>query len=422
MEHLLGMAALLFVAATALYLALRYPQIRIVLLAALLVRAGASIFNVYVAPLPDSQADATTFELRAWDWSQGGFIAALGHFTGPDSYFISWILSLVYAITDRSQILAQSVSTLFGMGTVVLGWFLARDLWGERAARKAAWVLALFPTLILYSALTMREAYIWFFLLLGLIGVARWARHGGVWPATGAIVAFIGATFFHGALIIAVLAFLLLVLFRGVYRLLALLPRRIPVYSVSAVVIAALAFCVYAATDISLPKVGTFEQMLEVERVLERAHDSTRDSAAYPEWTVPQSPIELLYKGPVRITYFMFSPFPWDVDSAFHLIGLFDGILYIAIALLLWRNRKLIKEDPGTRSIVFILTILILAFGIAIGNFGTGLRHRAKFVAALIALAAPRLPRIVWGMKQRRSLASTADRYYDQEMRVNPHL
>jgi len=182
MEHVLGFFGLLSVATVTLYLALRYPALRWVLVVAFAVRAGAALFNFYVAPLPDSQADARSFEARAWLWAQDGFSGALAGYTGPHSYFISWIISLVYSLTDRSPLLAQTLSLLAGMGSVFLSWRLALELWGERAAIKAVWVAALFPTLILYSALTMREAYIVFFLLLGLLGVARWTRGKGTRP------------------------------------------------------------------------------------------------------------------------------------------------------------------------------------------------------------------------------------------------
>ena len=38
-----------------------------------------------------------------------------------------------------------------------------------------SWVgLSIIPTLILYSCLTMREAYIWFFFLVALLGILNW--------------------------------------------------------------------------------------------------------------------------------------------------------------------------------------------------------------------------------------------------------
>ena len=65
------------------------------------------------------------------------------------------------------------------------------------------------------------------------------------------------------------------------------------------------------------------------------------------------------------------------------------------MVFLIWRNRKAIWADRASRTIVLILGAYLLVFGLAIGNFGTGIQHRAKFFAALIALAAPLLPKLV---------------------------
>lgn len=396
MEHLLGITGLTIVALITLYLALRHPAVRIVLLVAFMVRAGAALFHFYVAPLPDGTSDAVSFERTAWEWASKGLPGVLDEFRGPHSYFISFIIGIVYAVTDRSPLLAQSLSVLCGMGSVFLGWKLTGEIWGKEAALKAAWVTALFPTLVLYSALTMREAYIWFFLLLGLICVVRWARNGGLWPAAGAVGAFIGATFFHGAMLVAVLAFLGLVAIKAAQRKLAALSRRrLPVFSILTGAAAAVLLAGYVFSDISVPKLGTFEQAVNTERIMDRIERTTKDTAAYPEWTVPQTTHEILWKAPIRAGYFMFSPFPWDISNPRHVIGLFDGMLYLVLAVLLWRNRKMIWSDPGSRSVLIIVGALIVVFGVAIGNFGAGLRHRAKFAAALIALAAPRLPRFV---------------------------
>jgi 4-amino-4-deoxy-L-arabinose transferase-like glycosyltransferase len=256
-----------------------------------------------VAPLPDSGVDAISFERLAWEWAQGGFFEALGDFPGPSSYFISWALAVLYSVTDRSPLMAQSVSLLFGMGTVFMGWLLARKLWGDRAANKAGWVLALFPTLILYSALTMREAYVCFFLLVALYSVTTWAREGGFKPVLLAMFGFVGATFFHGGMVVGALIFLILVFLNALNRSLrAMLHSRLHFLSAILRIMATLAAGLFVSGSFSLPKLGTFETAIDQERLLIITEATTRGSdgeegAFYPAWTVPDTPLELLYKG-----------------------------------------------------------------------------------------------------------------------------
>jgi len=385
--------------------AVKWPSIGKVLFVAFAVRTLASIVNLYITALPDSTTDAMNFERIAWEWSRGGFSVTLDHFPGPDSYFISWLLGLFYSATGRSALLAQSVTMLFGMGTIVIGWFVARELWGSRAAQKTAWVLALFPTLVLYSVLTMREAYVWFFFLVALLGMIRWARNDS-WKSAGlALAGFLAATFFHGAMLIGALVFLALASARAVRQLvLSLSQSRLHIVAVFTAVLASAGVVTYVTTDIPVPKLGTFEQVTAVERSLRIFASSTRDTASYPEWTIPRSASELIWKAPLRMVYFFFSPFPWDVSSPRHAIGLVDGLLYMTLVGFIWRNRRRIRSDPGSRAILVVIGVVGLVFAIALGNFGTGIRHRAKFVAALVVLAAPRLPGVrVWPARNERA-------------------
>ena len=110
--------------------------------------------------------------------------------------------------------MAKSISLFFGVGTVFLGWKIANILWDSKTANKVGWIIALFPSLILYSALVMREAYISFFLLLAVYGVVDWANTQSLKSIIIAMLGFVGASFFHGASAIgAALLFYILVLY-----------------------------------------------------------------------------------------------------------------------------------------------------------------------------------------------------------------
>jgi len=382
-------------------MAARWPQAAKILVVALSVRIITVLYHNYVGPLPDSAADAVWFERLAWRWAQGGFVEAFGRFTGPNSYFISWVLALLYSVTDRSVMMAQSVSLLFGMGTVFLGWLLARKLWGGKIASKAGWALALFPTLILYSALILREAYAWLFLLVALHGVVDWAKGGGLRSMALALFGFVGAGFFHGAMLVGALVFVFILIGNSFTRTLkALSCARFDPISFVTLIVAIIGLGSFLSGAVTVPKLGTFEQAMDPKQIIRVIGNYTRESseieesARYPSWSVPNSVAELIYKAPIRVTYFTLAPFPWDVRLPRHLIGLIDGVLYAALVFFIWRHRKVIWADRAARAVVLILAGYFLVFGLIVSNFGTGVRHRAKFAAALIVLAAPLLPRI----------------------------
>ena len=95
--------------------------------------------------------------------SNNGFFYVLDQFKGPDPRFISWLYAIFYSLLGRSMMMAKSVGLLFGIGCVFLSWLLAKKVWNNKIANKVAWTV-LFPSLVLYSVITMREVYIVFFL------------------------------------------------------------------------------------------------------------------------------------------------------------------------------------------------------------------------------------------------------------------
>ena len=122
---------------------------------------------------------------------------------------------------------------------------------------------------------------------------------------------------------------------------------------------------------------------------------ATRGTASWPEWTTINSPVEIIYKGPLRSIYLVFAPFPWDVNKLEHLIGMLDGLLYMYLIYLILINIKVILDDPMLRVFLLLFLAYIFVFGIGVGNFGTGIRHRSKFVVILILLAAPFLKQFI---------------------------
>jgi hypothetical protein len=202
-------------------------------------------------------------------------------------------------------------------------------------------------------------------------------------------------------MIVGLVLFLAIIGMTAVRRTLSALSRFF-LHPASLITIAgsAIGLAIFISGAISLPKIGTFEQAINIKRLVEIAQSSSRSAgASYPYWTVPESPAELIYKGPIRLIYFLFSPFIWDIRSPYHLIGLMDALLYFGLFSFIFMNRKILWLDPAARAVLIILFGYFFVFGLAVGNFGTGIRHRAKFVAALIVLAVPMLPKLVFRKK-----------------------
>ena len=166
--------------------------------------------------IPDGFGDATRFEIKAYEWSQNGLLNVLSNFPGFSSYFISWVIAILYSLFGQSEMMAQSLSLIFGLGSVYLGYKLTEKIWDKKTANKAGWLLALFPSLILYSCLILREVYIYFFLLVALNGIVNWADSKSLKSFIQVIIGFICCAFYHSAMIIGLFVFFAIIFLQNI--------------------------------------------------------------------------------------------------------------------------------------------------------------------------------------------------------------
>lgn len=397
MSDLIGFISIFLISLFVFILSFRTPAISKFLILALFIRVFLILFGYYVSPLPDSGADAITFERDAWKLAEGGFMKLMNSFTGPSPHFISWIIGIPYSLVGRSVLMAQSISLFFGIYSIYLAWLLAKEIWGDQIAIKVGWTIAVFPSVTLYSVLILREVYIVFFLLLALYGVASWIKTYSLKSIIISIIGFVGAVFFHGGLMVGALIFITIVGITSLIKILeSFMNLKINFKFFIITFFFILILQLYFSNQLSVPYLGTFEDSINTSNIQNRTGIATRGTASWPEWTTIKSPIEILYKGPIRSLYLVFAPFPWDVNEIRHLIGMLDGFLYIYLSYLILCNIKVILNDPILRVFLLLFLTYIFVFGIGVGNFGTGIRHRSKFVIIMILLAAPYLKQFVF--------------------------
>ncbi len=395
MADLLGFTSILIVASFTLIISFYNPSIQKILFVALVIRIFFLLLGHYLISLPDSTADAVTYERMAWIMSQGGFFSVLNDFEILNNQFVSWLIAIPYSLFGRSLLMAKSISLFFGICNVYLGWRLAKRIWDSNTAKKAAWIIALFPSLILYSVLVMREIYVCFFLLLALYGTFSWFQKHNLKYFLLSIIGFIAATFFHGAMILGAFVF------GGIASIISLryILKSLSNFKINPkYLIIFLIFLIpsglFFTNKIELPKLTNFDS-IHTDTLIRKINVSTKGEASYPEWTKANSAVELIYKIPVRITYFLFAPFPWNITKSQHLIGMFDAFLYMYLIFLVILNRKVIWKNPVLKFFLLVLLCYLIVFSVGVGNFGTSVRHRAKFVIILILLAAPLIKKFI---------------------------
>lgn len=157
--------------------ALRTERAWQVLALATLVGLVARLVWVLVATRePVGYHDPMFYDHLATNLAQGnGYVGESGSPTGyyPPGYPI--LLSLVYAVVlhtplpDNLPLAGSLLNLVLGTATIVLIGVLGRRLFGPWVGAMAAVVVALFPSLVLHTALLMTETSFIFFLVVALL-------------------------------------------------------------------------------------------------------------------------------------------------------------------------------------------------------------------------------------------------------------
>lgn len=381
--HVVGWTALMVAAVVLGLVAWRTPEARAALLAGFLLRAASALSHVYLTPLPATGQDAVRFEQEGWNLAAHGLFGAIGQITRAEHVY-SWIIGVLYALTDRSPLMIQMLNVLLGTLVVWNVYALARLLWGADAARKAAWAMAVFPTAVLFSAVILRETMVVYPLSLGALLFARWHVTNRFRYLAGAMVSFAVILAFHafvvpilGMAVVLVVGRWLSPVFRG-----RRYGRVVPVLAGATIVAV-----VGGAAMVVWSRIGHLESAAIA--LFQIHHEITSvERAGYLAGLRVESMGDVVWQAPIRLVFFLLMPFPWLVRAAVDLVGLMDSLLYCGIVWILLRHARRVWRHGPARAVLLLAFGSIGVFSVVVSNYGTAIRHRAKVAPLLIAVAA----------------------------------
>ena len=295
----------------------------------------------------------------------------------------------------RNILIPLSINLILSLGTIILGWHISKKIWDDATAKKIGWILVLYPTLLLYSSVVLREVYIWFFLLLSINFIINWSKKNDLKNIFFALISFYILSLFHGPLLLGGFVFLFIVIvqklneFYSNSRGLKIKIKDIFLLSIAVFIIAS-----FFLGNVNISKVPSFDLKSILFEIINRSQFATRGEASFSEWTKYNNNIDILYKTPVRMLLFYASPLPWEVKKLSHIIIMLDSFFYIFLIYLLIKNFKYIWSNFTLRILLIIFLFYSFLFALGIGNFGTGLRHRTKFLILLLLIVGAYLPKI----------------------------
>jgi hypothetical protein len=364
---------------------------------------AAFALRMLVATLFALVPEARVFHEDADGYEAIGLAIANGwHGSGPPISFVAeqnygyyYVTGAIYFLVGAFRPAASYSNALLGTVNILLIYRLARRFFHIAVARRAALMVALFPSMILWSSLAIKDTAVTFLILLALHGSVRLKERFSVGRLLATVLPLVAIQplrfymlYFLGLATLGALFFE-----RGA-RSLAGAPKLLLIVGAGALVLLAAGFsgsAMQGAEFLDLQHVSSFRQGMA-----ETAHSGF---AADVDISTPERAIAFL---PLGVAVLLFSPFPWQLTSLRAALAMPETIVWWLLFPSTIRGlRFAIAQRFGRTSPIILFTFaLIPAYALIHGNVGSGFRQRAQIFVLLFIFTA--LGQYLQRVRQRR--------------------
>lgn len=327
---------------------------------------------------PDEVTYESAGKALALYWS-GDVLLEPGRFLTDEAHGYFYVNAAFSYLFGGSNIAVKLLNAAIGVLVTRHIFLLTLQLFGSPVARRASLLCNYFPSLVLWSAVNIRD--IWVILLLVLVSrfsldVVHGFSHTGLLKLCTAIYAL---SFFRDHLVFAV-AFppVVAVLISGRGHLL----RNFVMAALAAVAVAVL---------LDQGIVGSKTQArMSLEALSTMRQNMAIGGSAYQRDADVSTPGAALAFLPIALVYFFFSPFPWQLTSALRLLSAPEMVLIYVLALPTFRGIAFAIRNRlrDCLQILLMTALITVTYALAEGNVGTLYRHRAQAMAFYLIFAA----------------------------------
>jgi hypothetical protein len=358
--------------------------------------------------------DALTYDyngfaqLRAWGGDHyyqakvTNFIGVAGNTAWGMIYFVA----VVYSLVGRNMLAIQFINSILGAATAPLIFVCAYHVFNNlRVARVAAFAVAFYPSLVLWSSQALKDGPIVFFLALSILATLKLGER-------------ISTTYLI-ALVCSLFAILTL-------RFYVFYMITVAIGGALAVGMRALTATTFLRQFLILIILGMALTYLGINRYasvqiegygnLERVQRSRRDLAVSAKSGFGKDVDVSTTKGalsavPLGLLYLLFAPFPWQIVSLRQSITLPEMVMWWTsfpmLILGLWFS---IKYRLRMISPILIFTAMLsIAYSILQGNVGTAYRQRAQLLVFYFIFVAVGFV-LLWERREKRKRQEFAQR------------
>jgi 4-amino-4-deoxy-L-arabinose transferase-like glycosyltransferase len=297
------------------------------------------------------------------------------------------LMGWVYYLFGHDVVGPKLLNCLFGAAAAVVAYALAKELGGKRAGWFAALATMVFPSLVLWSILNLKDTLVVLLIAVTMLGGLKFARRPSILWAVVTILPFAALENLRLYVFFA-LAWLLLASFFVINR--APWRRRLTIGIPFAVALLSVVYITNQTQALGLRYLSA--KRLEALASSREFGANTADTGIDIE-NVPRSEADgytiQLRTAPKVLPYVLWGPFPWQARSRRELAVVPESLVWYGVQVLVvaaiigWRKerwRELSLPLAYGAGLTFVFSLIE-------GNVGTIYRHRAMLLVPAIAVA-----------------------------------
>ena len=304
-------------------------------------------------------------------WAGGSFTPrAISEGWRPGYYHLN---AIFYSAFGDSRIALVVLNMFAGVWTALITFHITREFLPVAPAKVAAVLTGVFPSMVLWSVLNIRDALATLctvVLVLYGMRLAKRFRLSHLW--------MFGAGLLGLGLLRDYMAFLV-VLGLAIGSITAIRPDRMvgTMFFGTAVALA----LTYFANQVGLFSVIRPEGLLETAELL-RSGLQRGAISSFGVGAETSTIGDALRYIPLGGSYLLFAPFPWNIETTLQAAAMPETFLWYPLFLLSLLGFRISVRARATAALVplSVLLIVVSSYALVEGNFGTAYRHRAQIM------------------------------------------
>ncbi len=296
--------------------------------------------------------------------------------------------------------LGPPILNLFaGVWTCLTAWALGREVFDDKVGRIAAVLCAVFPSLVLWSILNIRDGFATLLITTIVLVAVRSYRRIHLPDLVVFLAMALALTTLRDYMGILLIAGL------GLGYGLSARPGRIGSTLVMGTVMSLGLFFLLERFEILTPEIveDPFASAASFRTSLQQDFAGGLAGSAYATGIDTSTLQGALTYLPLGLLYFLFAPFPWAIESPLQALTLPETLLWYALVpfTIVGLRRGIRREHAAGLLIMGVLAISVSSYALVEGTFGTAYRHRSQFLPLFFVFAAQG---IRWWVVRRRTI------------------